>query len=237
MISHHKCAGRQNFGRSKATLARIEKARTHMKVGLDVYPYTAGSTVLIPDMIDIAERTIVTWSEVRPEFAGRDLADAAKELGCSQKEAAARLMPGGAIYFMMDEADVQRIIAYPHSMIGSDGLPHDKHPHPRLWGTFPRVLGHYARELGLLTLEDAVRRMSGLSAEQFGLKDRGTLCEGAHADVVVFNPETVIDTATFDDPMRPAAGIDVVMVNGKIIRESGEATGARPGRALRRKPA
>jgi len=237
VVSHHKCAGKANHGRSVETLGYFEKARETQKVGLDLYPYTAGSTVIMVDMVDVAERVIITWSEPRPEFAGRDLTDIATELGCSEKEAAAQLMPGGAIYFMMDEIDVRRILAYPHTMVGSDGLPHDEHPHPRLWGTFPRVLGHYARDLGLLTLEDAVRRMTGLSAEQFGLKDRGVLREGAFADITMFDAQTVIDTSTFEQPTTPAAGIDVVMVNGEIIREQGRVTGARPGRALRRNQA
>ena len=234
VISHHKCAGRQNFGRSRDTLKRIEKAREGQSIGLDVYPYTAGSTVLLAEMVEKAERVIVTWSEPHPEHAGRDLAEVAAELGVDALAAVERLNPAGGIYFMMDEADVQRIIAYEHSMIGSDGLPHDRHPHPRLWGTFPRVLGHYARELGLLTLEDAVRRMTGLTAAQFGLTDRGEVRAGACADLVVFDAETVADRATFETPMQPAAGIDVVMVNGQVIREGGRATAARPGRALRR---
>jgi N-acyl-D-amino-acid deacylase len=237
VVSHHKCAGKENHGRSTETLARFDSARGGQKVGLDVYPYTAGSTVIMVDMVDAAARVIITWSDARPEFAGRDLADIAAELGCSARDAAAQLIPGGAIYFLMDEADVQRILAYPHAMVGSDGLPHDKHPHPRLWGTFPRVLGHYARDLGLFTLEDAVRRMTGLSAEQFGLKDRGVLRQGAFADITMFNPETVIDSSTFEQPTTPAAGIDVVMVNGEVIREDGRVTGARPGRALRRNSA
>ena len=234
VISHHKCAGRENFGRSGETLALIEKTRRNQSVGLDVYPYTAGSTVLMPEMVDKAERVIVTWSEPHPEHAGRDLPDVAAEMGLDPVAAAERLQPAGGIYFLMDEADVRRIMAYEHSMIGSDGLPHDRHPHPRLWGTFPRVLGHYARELGLLTLEDAVRRMTGLSAAQFGLTDRGEVRTGAYADLVMFDAETVADRATFDEPTRPAAGIDVVMVNGAVVYEEGRHTGNRPGRALRR---
>ncbi len=93
----------------------------------------------------------------------------AAEWGCSLEEAAKQLQPAGAVYFAMDEADVRRILSYPHTMIGSDGLPHDAHPHPRLWGSFPRVLGHYARELGLFPMEEAIRRMTSLPAERFGL--------------------------------------------------------------------
>ena len=134
---------------------------------------------------------------------------------------------------MMDEADVQRILAYPHTMIGSDGLPHDEHPHPRLWGTFPRVLGHYARDEGLFSLEEAVRKMTGLPASRFGLTDRGVLRAGAVADLVLFDPETVIDNATFDAPTAPAQGIELVIVAGRSVWRDGATTGARPGRAIR----
>lgn len=234
VISHHKCAGAPNHGRSPVTLGKIDAAKQRQSVGLDAYPYTAGSTVIMPDMVPLAERVIITWSDARPEFAGQDLADVAKQLGCSEADAAQQLMPGGAIYFIMSEDDVQRILAYPDTMIGSDGLPHDKHPHPRLWGTFPRVLGHYARDLGLFTLEEAVRKMTGLSAKRFGLADRGEVREGAFADLVIFDPATVIDAGDFANPLEPAAGIDMVMVNGTVIREDGTATGARPGRPLAR---
>ncbi len=234
VISHHKCTGRRNFGRSVETLARIDAARARQEVGLDVYPYTAGSTVLLPDMIEDCDRIMVTWSEPHPECAGRDLAAVAVDWDCDLLAAVRRLQPAGAIYFKMDEADVRRILAYPHTMVGSDGLPLDAHPHPRLWGTFARVLGHYVREVGLLTLEDAVHRMTGLPAARFGLKDRGVIRAGAAADLVLFDPETVIDRATFEDPLRPAAGIDLVLVNGQAVLSEGRQTGARPGRLLRR---
>ena len=135
---------------------------------------------------------------------------------------------------MMDEADVQRIIKHQHSMIASDGLPHDHHPHPRLWGTFPRVLGHYSRDLELLSLEDAVHRMSGKPASVFGLEGRGELKQANFADLVVFDPKTVLDMADFDHPMEPAAGIDTVFVNGRTVWHDGAATDPRPGKAIRR---
>ena len=129
---------------------------------------------------------------------------------------------------------MRRILAYPGTMIGSDGLPHDEFPHPRLWGTFPRVLGHYAREQGLFSLEEAVHKMTGLPARRFGLAERGVLETGAMADLVLFDPATVIDTATFEQPKQPAHGIELVVVNGRAVWRDGTSTGARPGRAIRR---
>ncbi len=234
VISHHKCAGQSNFGRMRETLPLIDRTRATQPIGLDAYPYIAGSTTLDSGRALDAERIIVTWSEPHPEVQGRDLDEIAAEMDLSREQAVEALLPAGGIFFMMDEADVRRVLAYRHTMIGSDGLPHDAHPHPRLWGTFPRVLGHYARDVGLFSLEEAVRKMTSLTARQFGLKDRGTLREGAYADLVLFDPETVLDRATFEDPKQPAAGIEAVWVNGRSVWEAGAHTGNRPGRALRR---
>ena len=234
VISHHKASGTPNHGLVKDTLKLIDEARKNQKLGLDVYPYVAASTMLDPRRIPLASKIIVTWSKSRPEFAGQTLDAIAKTLGCDMEEAAHALLPAGAIYFMMSEDDVRRVLSYPHTMIGSDGLPHDEHPHPRLWGTFPRVLGHYVRNVKLFTLEEAVRRMTALPAAQFGLKDRGGLRVGAYADLVLFDPATIADTATFEKPKAPAAGISLVMVNGRMVWSDGAATGNRPGRALRR---
>jgi N-acyl-D-amino-acid deacylase len=146
----------------------------------------------------------------------------------------AKLLPAGAIYFAMDENDVQRILKFERTMIGSDGLPHDAAPHPRLWGTFPRVLGHYSRDLGLFPLETAVHKMTGLTAATFGLADRGVIREGAWADITLFDAERVAEGATFAKPIQPAVGIDTVIVNGEPVWRAGRPTGARPGRHLRR---
>src|SRR5712691_3225580 len=234
VISHHKVIGKANFGRTRETLPRLRKAVAEQRIGLDAYPYVASSTVLRAFMVPRALKVLVTWSKSRPEMAGRYLSEIAAAWKVSEAEACERLQPAGAVYWTMDEADVRRVFAFEHTMVGSDGLPHDLHPHPRLWGTFPRVLGHYCREVGLFPLEEAVRRMTGLPAERFGLTNRGRIAPGAYADVCVFDPDRVIDRATFEQPARPAAGIAHVLVNGTPVWQDGAHTGARPGRALRR---
>jgi N-acyl-D-amino-acid deacylase len=234
VVSHHKVMGAANWGRSRETLARIGAALQHQCVSLDCYPYTAGSTMLHADPKRLEGRVLIAHSEPHPQMAGRELGDIAAEWGCDKMEAVRRLQPASAVYFQMDEADVQRILAYGHTMIGSDGIPLGERPHPRLWGTFPRVLGHYSRKLNLFSLETAVWKMSGLTAANFGLEGRGRIAEGARADLVLFDAEAVIDTATYEDPQRPAAGIDTVIVNGEPVWEQGRETGARPGQVLAR---
>ena len=236
VISHHKVTEQANHGRSTETLALIEKNMATQPICLDCYPYTAGSTILSVDRAASSARVIVSWSKPLPEYAGQDLTDIAKKMNCSQDEAVKRLLPAGAIYFKMDEADVQRILKFDQTMIGSDGLPHDASPHPRLWGSFPRVLGHYGRLLGLFPLETAVYKMTGLTAKNFGLKDRGELREGAYADITLFDAETIDEAATYAAPIAPARGIEVVIVNGAMVWRDGQATGARPGRVLHREP-
>jgi N-acyl-D-amino-acid deacylase len=165
-------------------------------------------------------------------MAGRMLEDVATEWGMTARQAAEELLPAGAIFFQMDEVDVRRIMVHELSMIGSDGLPHDSYPHPRLWGTFPGV-GYYARELGLFSLEQAVRKMSGWTAEVFGLVDRGVICERAYAALVLFDPRTVRDAARVEAPTQPAA--EEARVNGQpaFVRGAG-ATAVRAGRLVTR---
>ncbi|MCC7485042.1 MAG: D-aminoacylase [Burkholderiales bacterium] len=234
IVSHHKCVGAASHGRSRETLALIERAMRSQCVGLDCYPYVASSTVLRADRVAQSSRVLVTWSRPHPELAGLDLEEAARRLGVSKEAAIEAIKPAGAIYFMLDEADVRRILAFGETMIGSDGLPHDARPHPRLWGTFPRVLGRYSRDLGLFPLETAVWKMTGLPAAKFGLAGRGVLRPGAHADITVFDAASVGDAADYDNPTAPATGIDTVIVNGEVVWREGRPTGARPGRLLRR---
>jgi len=235
VISHHKCSMPENYGRSLETLPRIDVAAAAQRVDFDVYPYAAGSTVLMPERLRPDVPVQITWSIPHPDVAGRMLDDIAREWGTTPRDAADRLLPAGAIFFQMDEQDVQRILAHRLAMIGSDGLPHDAFPHPRLWGTFPRVLGHYARDLGLFSMEDAVHKMTGHTADVFGLVDRGVIRAGAYADLVLFDPTTVRDASTFKEPTRPADGILETWINGQSAYVHGQgATQARAGRLLTR---
>jgi N-acyl-D-amino-acid deacylase len=235
VLSHHQGDGPENIGHTAWSLPMIDQARESQLVGLDVYPYNAAATIIDPAFVLSASKVLISSSQPHPEMAGRELDDIAQEWGIDRDAAAQKLAPGGAIYFCQDEDDVQRILKFPPTMIGSDGLPGGDINHPRLWGSFPRVLGHYSRDLGLFDLETALHKMTGLTASRFGLIDRGKLAVGAFADVTVFDPVTVIDRATFAKPAEPSLGIRFVLVNGALVLREGQATGARPGRPLPRK--
>lgn len=237
VISHHKCAGPANWNRTLETLPLIDALGARQDIAIDVYPYVAGSTVLREDLVDGVIDVMLTWSQPHPEVTGRMLADVAREWGVDQRTACRRLQPGGACYFQMKEADVERVIAHPRTMIGSDGLPHDRHPHPRLWGAFPRVFARYWRERGLFSLEQAVHKMTGMTARNLRIAGRGVLRPGAMADVVVFDPATIADTATYDRPRSVSTGIERVYVNGDCAYLGGAAEPAvlaRSGRMLTR---
>src|SRR5688572_23647372 len=190
----------------------------------------------------------VQFSNVRwqPELNGKTLADWAKQRGLAPTpENGAELvieaeLKGGAsmIYHVLEEQDVQRIMAHPQAMIGSDGrlarMGDASSPHPRAYGTFPRVLGRYARDLRLFSLETAVHKMTGKSAARLKLRDRGVLRAGNFADVVVFDPATVADKSTFEQPHQYSVGIEYVFVNGVAAVDAGNFTDARAGRVLKR---
>ncbi|MFN0053109.1 MAG: N-acyl-D-amino-acid deacylase family protein [Planctomycetales bacterium] len=284
-ISHHKAAGRENWGKTRQTLPLIEEAhRAGQSARMDVYPYRAGSaglSQLVPpwaheggtgEMLgrlqnsetrqriarEMAEGADdwpnffqIDWDDIqittastpanRP-FIGKKVGDVARARGCSGVEACLDLLLEergsiGMINFIMDEEEMRRVLTHPLSMIGSDGFALDAadrkgQPHPRCYGCFPRVLGRYCRELGLFSLETAVHKMTGMPASQLGWPDRGVIREGAAADVLLFDPETVLDTATFDDPHQYPNGIDTVIVGGELVLDRGEHTGARPGKIL-----
>jgi N-acyl-D-amino-acid deacylase len=234
VLSHHKITGRNNWGGTKLSLERIEQLAEGQTIHFDVYPYVASATALMVERISVAEKVLIVASDKHPRTAGWYLHDIAEEWGMTQAEAAEELIPAQAIYFAMHEDDVRRVLAHPRAMVGSDGIPGTDAPHPRLWGTFPRVLGYYSRQEKLFPLETAVHKMTGHTASVFGFRDRGVLRPGAVADITVFDPETVLDRATFEKPTTPSDGIDHVIVGGEVVFEDGKQTAARPGRLVRR---
>lgn len=214
ILSHHKALGARNHGNVAKTLNMVDAACDCQKVGLDVYPYTYSSTSLTPERAARGGEIVVTRSATIPGMVGRTLTEIAAELQCDTVEAARRLQPAGALFHLMSEDDVRSVLIHPLTMIGSDGLPFDPMPHPRLWGTFPRVLGHYARDLGLLSMETAVHKMTGLPARFFGLQDRGFITEGGFADLVLFDRMSVSDQALPSEPTMGCNGVHHVWVNG-----------------------
>jgi len=176
---------------------------------------------------------------------GRTLADLAADFDLDEPDAlletVARAPGTGAAYFLMDEDNVRLGLQQPWVSVGSDAAAHqavspftDSATHPRTYGTFARVLGHYGRDEGLFSLEEGVRRMTSLPADNFGLVDRGRVTPGAFADLVVLDPHTYVDHATFADPHRYATGVAHVIVNGRVAVADGELTKETPGRRLRR---
>jgi len=189
---------------------------------------------------------LVTSANNNPQYNGKNMAEVAQMMGKEPYTALFDLLimentQVPSVMFGMNEEDVRRVMKSSYMMVGSDGsaisptgIWENTVPHPRLYGTFPRVIGYYVRE-GVLTLQEAVRKMTSAPAQKLGLKDRGMIREGWAADVTVFNPDTVKDVATFTDPQRYAAGIEYVFVNGELVVDKGEHTGALPGKALRKK--
>lgn len=233
VISHHKVVGARNFGRTADTLQKIDLLRQSQPICMDCYPYTASSSLLRVERLALCKDVIITSSRTLPEAAGRSLESLVAQWGCTREEALRRVMPGTGMYFLMNEDDVARVLSHPATMIGSDGISSDAYPHPRLWGAFTRVLGPYCRDQKLFPLETAVRKMTGMTAQAFGLTDRGKVEAGYMADLVVFDPRSVADLATYDKPEQPSQGISMVFVNGQCVWRHGEHTGARPGRVLR----
>ena len=255
-ISHHKAAGRENWGKVRESLKLIEEARGRgVDVTADQYPYTSGSTVLqaviqnggldevkppggtmsfIPP-----DKVLFASTPKHPQWEGRTLRDFCDEWKMKPRDAgdkiAAEEGPGTVVVIQtMNEDDVRTVMRHPSTMIGSDGLAMGSRPHPRLYGTFPRVLAHYVRDGGLMPLEEGIHRMTGMPAAKFHLKDRGLLRQRFFADLVIFDPARLKDTATYDQPRRYPEGLSHVFVNGVAVVREGLHTGARPGKALRR---
>ncbi|MBD5633572.1 MAG: D-aminoacylase [Candidatus Eremiobacteraeota bacterium] len=280
-FSHHKAAGKKNWGKVHRSLDTIARARARGVVAnADVYPYVAMWTDLETILPEDARRggreatlerlrdpeaalalalrlqleredewhdiQISTLeSERNAALAGRRLDDIARSWRLSPPRAALRLLVEErlnveAIFFAMTEEDVATIVSADFVSIGSDASARSEVgptarglPHPRTFGTFPRVFGRYVRGRRTLELGEAIRRMTSLAADQFGIADRGRIVPGAFADLVLFDAETIVDTATYERPYSYPLGIDFVWVNGRAVVRDGETTGDRPGRALR----
>ena len=178
-------------------------------------------------------------SETNRRFAGNTIGEISDMKNSSPVDTALNLLVEdrcavGMVIFSMDEEDVRTVMASPHTMIGSDGLFQLGNPHPRIYGTYPRVLGRYVREEGVITLEEAVRKMTSFPAQRLGLHNKGTLRPGADADIVVFDPDTVVDRGTFRDPNQYPVGIEHVLVNGRVSVSEGRFTGETAGRVVRK---
>jgi N-acyl-D-amino-acid deacylase len=284
--SHHKAAGRKNWGKVHRTLAAIDRARTRgIAAACDAYPYVASWTELatvLPKRIrdggdeaalarlrdpeqaaaaalamqlardpelggDGWDTIVVTGagSDRNADLAGMRIDAIARAWRTTPPRAVIRLlleedMRVESVFFSMSEDDVATVLSAEFCCIGSDasarafaGITARGVPHPRTYGTFPRVFGRYVRQRRVFDAAEAVRRMTSLPARQFGLRDRGTIALGMHADLVVFDDEHVMDRATYDDPFVAPEGIRDVYVNGRAALRDGTITGARPGRVLR----
>ena len=190
------------------------------------------------------ENVMIAWCPKRKDAEGKRISQIATDRNLEPIDAVFELLRdaqgvASMILFQLDEADFRRVITHQAIMVGSDGsalattgeMSVGK-PHPRSYGTFPRVLGHYARDERLLSLPEAVHKMTGLPARRLGLRDRGEIRAGARADLVVFDPRRVADQATYEDPHRYPTGIEQVVVNGRFVIKDGEHTGSLPGRVL-----
>jgi N-acyl-D-amino-acid deacylase len=262
-VSHIKLALTSLWGRAPEILAKMDAARSEgIDITADIYPYEywqSGMMVLLPQR-DITDRAEVEFAlteiappegfwftqfDPKPEYVGKTLTEVAEILGTDpvtafmtliaqsealQKETGQR--SDMIIGTSMREEDIKILMAWPHSNICTDGSLNDLHP--RGIGSFPRILGRYVREQSLMSLEQAIHKMTGLSAQHMGFENRGVIRPGAAADFVLFDPETIIDNATPQNPAAPNPGISKVWVNGRLVFENGQETGRRPGRFFAR---
>jgi N-acyl-D-amino-acid deacylase len=243
-ISHHKAVGKPNWGRVADSLALLGAAReAGLDIDSDVYPYTAFSTILGPLLPEVDrfpdtpvlivgtrfdQSLIGRWAQDVAAERGQTLLECAKEINQSEEGAVT------VVGFGMCQEDVDAVLKHPHTMVGSDGIESDSgSPHPRAYGTFARVLGEYVRERGVVTLEEAIHKMTGQSAAKFRLTDRGEIAVGRFADITVFDPRTIADMATYEEPRQHPAGIEHVLINGRVVVEGGVQRDVRPGRVLR----
>lgn len=244
-IAHHKAHGKANWGTVSESIRLIEEARERgVDITTDQYPYTASSTVLAAVLsedrdVDPAD-VLIAATKYDHSLEGKTLADVIAASEKEPEEAVYDFMAAeeGAVtvvIFAMCEEDITTVMRHPTTFIGSDGIELDTgKPHPRVYGTFPRVLGRYVREKEILSLEEAVSKMTSLPAKKLRLKDRGLLKEEMFADVTVFDANTIIDKATFQEPHRYPDGIRHVIVNGSFAVRDGKQTDERPGKVLKK---
>jgi N-acyl-D-amino-acid deacylase len=256
-VSHMKLAMKSLWGQGDSLIRVLDRARAAgIRVTADVYPYTYWMStlqVLFPErnFNDSAEAEFVLanvspadgllLSQFDPDtsLVGSTVAEIARRRGRSEASTLMALiaesMDAGqsVIGTGMIEPDIERIIQWPWSSISSDGGLHSRHP--RGFGAFPRVLGLYVRERGVISLPDAVRKMTSLAADNVGIRDRGRLSEGLAADLILFDPARIMDRSTTTDPFATAGGIEAMWVNGVEVYRAGKVTGARPGKVLRRR--
>jgi N-acyl-D-amino-acid deacylase len=247
-ISHHKAAGYKNWGLVKLSLQLLENARiAGLDVTADQYPYTRSSTLLSSvmrnnrlgkdDSADLNANDILISSAPHfPECEGKLLQSLCSQWEVKPEDAAKKLLEKGEVFVVlniMSEEDVRMVMKHPTTMIGSDGIPSDSgKPHPRLYGTFPKILGHYVREQKLLSLEEAIHKMTGFPATQFKLKDRGFIREKYYADLVLFDQNRIADIATYHEPRQYPLGIDYVFVNGEAVVKNGQHMHCRSGQII-----
>jgi N-acyl-D-amino-acid deacylase len=237
---HALLPGWMQAGGPRETLARLADRSLRERLRLEMEEEGSDGFQGVP----LGWQMVAVAAVVRPQnerWVGKNLMEAAEEARKRPIDFYCDLLVDEelgslCLEFVGSEANLQAIMAHPAHMVGSDGLLAGSRPHPRAWGTFPRYLARYVRELGILTLEQAIRKMTSLPAQRLGFPDRGLLRPGMAADIVCFDPETVRDTATYEDPKRLPDGIPYVIVNGTVVVEDGKHTGELPGRALRKPP-
>lgn len=260
-VTHIKLAMKRWWGQSDRLKSKLDSARASgVDITADIYPYTAwnsdfswlvtlfperdldrreGAEYILRDMLS-PEGILLPDFRPEPAYNGLTIAQIAKIRGTAPETTLVELLKADAkagggspmLGFAMAEPDIEAIMAWPHTVIGSDGELAG--PHPRGYGTFTRFLGHYIRERGVLSLEEGVRRISSLSALQAGIADRGLIAPGQSADLVLFDPARIADRATYESPHQPSTGIAKVWVNGVLVLDDGRVTGSRPGAVIRR---
>lgn len=228
---------------TRARVVRDAKAQLLAYVELPSWLSWVPKRWLLPIIVrKMGELVVVSSVKHQRRYEGVPIGAIAKERGKELHEAMLDLLieedtAVAAIAHVMSEDDVRAVLRHPRAMVGTDGMPlRDGKPHPRTYGTYPRVLERYVREQGLFDLEQAVHRMTGLVAKKLGLYDRGTLAVGSCADLVVLDPQRLTDRATFDEPRRSPTGVEHVLVAGRHTVRDGKLTGALPGRVLEKRP-